>query len=63
MIAATERVGYKVPDLAKAMGVSKSLIYKLIASGELNAVRVGERRLIIPVGEVDRLLQPKGDGV
>jgi len=46
----------KVRPLAKAMGVSHSLVYEMISRGEIAARRVGQRRLVIPNGEARRLL-------
>lgn len=35
-----------IPDAARRAGVSRTLIYSLIASGELRSVKVGRRRLV-----------------
>ena len=48
----------KVDEAADRIGVSRSMVYKLIATGELPRVKVG-RSLRIPVGELDRWLNQK----
>ena len=46
----------KARPLARAMGVSPSLIYDMISRGEIEAKRVGQRRLVIPNGVARKLL-------
>ncbi|BDD83623.1 hypothetical protein TPB0596_33860 [Tsukamurella pulmonis] len=43
-------------QVAEALGVSESTVRRLIAEGDLKAVRVGKRLLRIPASELDRLL-------
>jgi excisionase family DNA binding protein len=43
---ATERLAYRVDEACRALGISRTTLYKLIASGELRTVMVGGRRLI-----------------
>lgn len=44
-----------VGEAARALGVSRTTIYRLIADGHLRASRVLRRKLI-PVGELQRFL-------
>lgn len=37
----TERLAYRVPEAADAIGISRAKAYELIASGELPSVRIG----------------------
>ena len=46
----------KARQLAKAMGVSPSLVYDMISRGEIEAKRVGQRRLVIPNRVARKLL-------
>ena len=46
----------KARPLALAMGVSPSLIYDMISRGEIEAKRVGQRRLVIPNSVARKLL-------
>lgn len=43
----------------KALGIGASLGWKLIGSGELRSVRLGERRIVVPVSAIDELLAGK----
>ncbi len=43
------------PDAAEVLGISRSLIYSGIASGEVPSVRVG-RRILVPVPALLRML-------
>lgn len=40
------RIAYTIKEATAAIGLSRSTIYKLIASGELQTIRIGQRRLI-----------------
>ena len=41
-----ERLLYRVKDAAETISVSRSMHYELMASGQIESVRVGSRRLI-----------------
>jgi excisionase family DNA binding protein len=49
-------VGLSVIGFANALGVSRTFVYTLIASGAIKTIKLGDRR-IIPASEVDRLLE------
>jgi excisionase family DNA binding protein len=53
-----ERRTLTVPEAARALGVGKNTAYELVRQGRLRALRLGPqgRRLVVPVGEIDRLL-------
>lgn len=44
--SALEPLAYSVKDAASVLGVSRSTVYELIASGELRSTKLGSRRLI-----------------
>ena len=46
----------KVPEAAKAIGISASLMYQLIRDGKIKAVRPSDGRTIIPIDELKRYL-------
>ena len=49
-----------VPVAALYMGCSESWVYKLVAVGELEALRIGSRRgMQIPIRSIDRYLARK----
>lgn len=41
-----DRLMYSVEEAAQATGLGRTKIYELMASGEITAVKVGNRRLI-----------------
>lgn len=46
----------KVPEAAKSIGISASLMYQLIREGKIKAVRPSDGRTIIPLDELKRYL-------
>jgi len=48
-----------VADAAKALGVSKSFLYKLVAEGKLKTIHIGKRH-IVPVSEMHAFLERCG---
>lgn len=52
-----DRAGLTPQEVMTLTGSSRSFVYKAIAEGYLKAVRVGARKLIIPVAEVEKLLE------
>jgi len=50
-----------VADAAKALGVSRLLIYRLVREGSFPAVRLG-RRILIPTAALKQRLQAAADG-
>jgi excisionase family DNA binding protein len=48
------RFVHSIAEAEVLAGVSRSTIYRLIASGRLNTVKLGRRRLV-PVGDLARL--------
>jgi len=46
--AAIERVAYRPRDVIAATGIVRTMVYGAIKRGELLAVRVGPRALVIP---------------
>lgn len=43
-------------EAARLLGISKSLAYKLAASGEIPTIKMGERRRIVPMKAIEKLL-------
>lgn len=42
----TPRLAYSIKDAATALGISRSTLYRLINTGDLQTLRIGGRRLI-----------------
>lgn len=53
-IDVNNRIGYSPTELAQMVGVSLSLIRLEISRGSLLAKRIGKRRLMISVAEIER---------
>jgi excisionase family DNA binding protein len=51
-----ERLGYRVNDFCKVVGIGRTYVYELINSNRLRSVRIGGRR-IIPADEARRLVR------
>lgn len=51
-----ERAGYSPKEFARLANIGEATIYRWIKSGEVKALRLGPRLLLIPMGEVERLL-------
>jgi len=49
---------YTVLEASRILGLSRDATYKLVARGEIPAVRFGERMLRVTKATVDRLLAP-----
>jgi excisionase family DNA binding protein len=50
------RLVYSVGEAARACGLSRATLYRLIASGKLKTVKVGARRLVLR-SALDELLE------
>lgn len=46
----------RVPEAAKSIGISASLMYQLIREGKIKAVRPSDGRTVIPMDELKRYL-------
>lgn len=53
--AEPDRLAMSVEEASRALGISKSLGYELVASGKLPAVRLG-RRIVVPRVALERFL-------
>ncbi|OYQ35722.1 hypothetical protein CHU93_01445 [Sandarakinorhabdus cyanobacteriorum] len=62
LVIPPSKLAYSVKDACALIGLSRSKIYALMASGELGSIRVGGRRLI-PADAIRRLFEevPPGD--
>jgi excisionase family DNA binding protein len=50
-----ERKALSVNEMARAVGISRATIYRLVQQKRLATVKIGSRRLV-PVSEIDALL-------
>jgi len=54
-------LGYAPEEAFRKLGISRALGYKLIKNGTIRAVRIGERRLIIPIAVLEKMLEVGND--
>jgi excisionase family DNA binding protein len=52
----TERRALSVEEAARAVGISRATLYRLVAQRRLATVKIGSRRLV-PVAALDSLLE------
>ena len=44
-----DKLAYTVPELAKALGIGRNVAYELVQRADFPAVRLSERRIVVPV--------------
>lgn len=52
-----ERKTLGVEETARVLGISPFLARKLVKNGTIPHIRLGERRILIPVAAIDELLK------
>jgi excisionase family DNA binding protein len=52
-------LAYRINDFAKAVGIGRTTIYKLIAEGKIRPIKIAGR-VLIPAAEIARLLREAG---
>jgi len=52
----TKPLAVGLQEAARLLGISKSLAYKLAATGEIPTVSMGERRRIVPMAAIEKLV-------
>ncbi|MBP2656786.1 MAG: hypothetical protein H6Q73_4355 [Firmicutes bacterium] len=55
------KLGVKPEEAFRMINVSRSLGYKLIAEGVIPSVKLGEKRLIVPVSGLEKLMNGSGN--
>lgn len=53
----TRPLAVKPEDAARMLGIGRNLIYYMIKTGDITAIRLGERRLLVPVAALEKLLE------
>jgi len=56
----TERLVMTVEEAGAALGISRATAYMLVNTGRLPAIRISDRRIIIPRKAIDDLLASAG---
>ena len=52
-----ERLAFSKTEVAALFGISLPTVERMIQKGDLHTIRVGQRRILIPKIEIERLLQ------
>lgn len=52
----TPPLAVSLQEAARLLGISKSLAYKLAATGEIPTIKMGERRKIVPLAAIEKLI-------
>jgi len=52
----TERLAMTVEEAGDALGISRATAYMLVNTGRLPAIRISDRRLIVPIKALNELL-------
>lgn len=56
MTEALDQLAYRPADAARVLGVSKVTIFKLLAAGKLERIRLGKKLVVIPRASIEALL-------
>ena len=57
----TERLTMTVEEAGVALGISRATAYLLAKTGGIPVIRLGERRLVVPKAQLQRMLECNGD--
>ena len=57
----SDKLAINVPELAKMLGVSRPVAYELTKREGFPAIRVSERRIIIPVDKLNEWLSREAE--
>jgi excisionase family DNA binding protein len=55
-----QKMALSVPELAQALGVGRNIAYELAQRADFPAVRIGERRIVVPVDKLKEWLERQG---
>jgi excisionase family DNA binding protein len=54
----TDRLAYRVPEVCRMLGISKSMFYKLTQAGKISTLKLGSMTLVKRT-ELERLIDGK----
>lgn len=55
--ARTDSLTMTIPEVARALGISRGLAYQLAREGKIPVLRLGGKRLVIPRRALERMLE------
>lgn len=53
----TKPLAVSLEQAGQMLGISRGLAYQMAKTGELPTVRIGQRRLVVPLASLEQLLQ------
>ena len=51
------QLAISVPEAAKMLGISRNFAYSLVRDGKLPSRKLGERRIVIPIKNLEEFIQ------
>lgn len=51
-----QKLAISVDEAARILGISRNLAYEAVRRGDIPSIRVGQKRILIPVRALERLL-------
>jgi len=57
-----EKLAYSVPELATALGIGRNVAYELVQREDFPAIKIGERRIVVPADGLRRWLEQQTGG-
>ncbi len=58
-----ERLTLTIPEASKRIGMSEPVIRRAIKEGKLPFLRLGERKLLIPIAALERFMANAGNQI
>ena len=55
----TDPLTITVEEAGRRLGISRGLAYELVRRGEIPAIRLGCRRLVVPAGAVEAIVRQR----
>ena len=52
-----EKQTYSVKEVAELLGIGLNLAYQLVQQGEIQSIKLGFKRRVVPKAVIDKLLQ------
>jgi excisionase family DNA binding protein len=59
VVSESKATGLRVRDVASRLGVSERLVWRLISTGEIRAVRIGQRSTRVTEGDLAAYLDSR----
>ena len=56
-----QKLTYSVPEMAKVLSIGKNTAYELVAQRGFPAIRIGDRRIVVPVDGLKVWLEQQAD--